>query len=300
MNDSMQILSPENWANYELIDCGDFEKLERFGKFVTRRPEPKAIWDKSLSENEWQKLADTTFQTGAGFNKSGKEDSGTWLGKKLPEQWIVEYRYKQMRLKLNTALTSFKHVGIFPEQAPNWNFIYDQIKSLNVEKPKVLNLFAYTGAASLAAKAAGADVIHLDSVKQVVSWARRNMESSGMDGIRWIVEDALKFVKRESKRGNKYNGIILDPPAYGHGTDGVKWKLDENILEMMKLCNNILSPQNSFLILNLYSNGFSALVADTLVSSIFNGYKEKTFGELVLCDRFGKKLPLSVFSRLAF
>ncbi|MDR3245725.1 MAG: class I SAM-dependent methyltransferase [Prevotellaceae bacterium] len=299
MDKTIQILSPD-WAQYELIDCGDFEKLERFGKFVLRRPEPKSVWAKSMKEAEWQKLSHTTFKTGAGFNKSGKEDSGVWTGEKLPEQWIVPYSYKGLRMRLNAALTSFKHVGIFPEQAPNWNFIYDSVQSLNLPVPKVLNLFAYTGAASLAAKAAGADVTHLDSVKQVVNWARRNMESSGMDGLRWVVDDALRFVRREAKRGNRYNGIILDPPAYGHGIDGEKWKLDDNILEMTSLCRSILMPEKSFLVLNLYSNGFSAIVADTLITSIFSGYKEKTFGELVLCDKFNKKLPLSVFSRLRF
>ncbi|MDR0558737.1 MAG: class I SAM-dependent methyltransferase [Prevotellaceae bacterium] len=294
----MQILFPANWEHYELIDCGNFEKLERFGKYVLRRPEPKAVWAKSMTETEWQKISDTTFTTGAGFNKSGKEDSGTWTGKKLPDRWTVQYGYKGLNMKLNVALTSFKHVGIFPEQAPNWNYIYDSVKLSDISKPRILNLFAYTGAASLAAKSAGADVIHLDSVRQVVGWARKNMESSGMEGIRWVVEDALRFAKREVRRGNRYSGIILDPPAYGHGVDGEKWKLDENILEMMNLCRNLLLPEKSFLLLNLYSNGFSAIVADTLVSSIFTDYREKTFGELVLCDRFGKKLPLSVFSRL--
>ncbi|MDR1897898.1 MAG: RsmD family RNA methyltransferase [Prevotellaceae bacterium] len=296
----MQILSPSNWSQYELIDCGDFEKLERFGKFVLRRPEPKAIWAKSMKEEEWQNLTDTRFTTGSGFNKSGREDSGTWTGKRLPEQWSIPYRYKEFQMTLNIALTSFKHVGVFPEQAPNWNYIYNSVKSLNIPNPKVLNLFAYTGAASIAAKAAGAEVTHLDSVKQVVSWAKRNMESSGFDNIKWIIEDALRFVKREARRGHLYNGIILDPPAYGHGADGEKWKLDENILEMMNLCNSILMNQNAFLVLNLYSNGFSAIVADTLVSSIFKGYTEKTFGELVLYDRFNKRLPLSVFARLNF
>jgi 23S rRNA (cytosine1962-C5)-methyltransferase len=299
VNQTIQILFPE-WSQYELIDCGNFEKLERFGKYVLRRPEPKSIWNRSMSDSEWQRLSNTTFKTGAGFNKSGKEDSGTWTGEKLPEQWHIPYNYKGLKMRLNAALTSFKHVGIFPEQAPNWNYIYDSVRSLNLPAPKVLNLFAYTGAASLSAKAAGADVTHLDSVKQVVSWARRNMESSGMNGLRWVVEDALRFVKREAKRGNKYNGIILDPPAYGHGTDGEKWKLEDNILEMTSMCKTILAPEKSFLVLNLYSNGFSAIVADTLVTSIFSGYKEKTFGELVLCDKFNKKLPLSVFSRLRF
>ena len=296
----MQILSPLQWADYELIDCGDFEKLERFGKYVLRRPEPKAVWAKSMSERQWTELADNTFTTGAGFNKSGKEDSGAWTGKKLPEQWMLEYKYKALKMRMNIALTSFKHVGIFPEQSPNWNYIYDSVKMLGIQNPRVLNLFAYTGAASLAAKAAGADVTHLDSVRQVVGWARRNMEASEMHNIRWIIEDALKFVQREARRGSQYAGIILDPPAYGHGVGGEKWKLDENILEMMNLCKKILAPQNSFMVLNLYSNGFSAIVADTLVSSIFKGYKEKTFGELTLCDRFNKQLPLSVFSRIRF
>ena len=293
----MLTLSP-SWNRYELLDCGGFEKLERFGDFVLRRPEPKAIWAKSMKEEEWSRLADTTFVTGAGFNKSGKEDSGTWTGKKLPDRWIVPYRYKGMQMNLNAALTSFKHVGIFPEQAPNWDYIHDTVKALRTDKPRVLNLFAYTGAASLAAKAAGADVVHLDSVRQVVSWARDNMESSRMEGIRWVIEDALRFAQREARRKRLYNGIILDPPAYGHGVDGEKWKLDANLGEMIELCKSLLSPENSFLVLNLYSNGFSALIADTLVASVFRSYKEKTFGELVLCDRFGKNLPLSVFSRL--
>ncbi|MDR0386081.1 MAG: RsmD family RNA methyltransferase [Prevotellaceae bacterium] len=298
MNQTIQILSPE-WSQYELIDCGNFEKLERFGKYVLRRPEPKSVWNKSMKESEWQTLSNIVFKPGAGFNKSGKENSGTWSGK-LPEQWTVAYNYKTLNMRLNAALTSFKHVGIFPEQAPNWNYIYDSVKSLDLPAPRILNLFAYTGAASLSAKAAGADVTHLDSVRQVVSWARRNMESSGMDGLRWVVDDAMRFVKREAKRGNRYNGIILDPPAYGHGTDGEKWKLEDNILEMMLLCRSILTPEKSFIVLNLYSNGFSAIVADTLVTSVFPDCREKTSGELALCDRFNKRLPLSVFSRLKF
>jgi 23S rRNA (cytosine1962-C5)-methyltransferase len=300
----VQILVPSsNWADYELIDSGYFEKLERFGRFVLRRPEPKAVWRKSLSDKEWTSLADVTFTTGAGFGKSGKEDSGTWTAKKrLPDNWSVTYRYKDLNLRLETALTSFKHVGVFPEQAPNWDYIYDSVKSLPLHRPKVLNLFAYTGAATLAAKAAGADAVHLDSVRQVVSWARRNMEASAMSDVRWVVDDALKFAVREARRGNRYSGIILDPPAYGHGTNGERWKLDENICEMVNTCKTILEPENSFMVLNLYSNGFSALVADTLVSSIFNDktFKEKTCGELVLEDRFSKRLPLSVFSRIRF
>ena len=169
-------------------------------------------------------------------------------------------------------------------------------------KPKVLNLFAYTGAASLAAKAAGADVTHLDSVRQVVTWARGNMEASRLDNIRWIVEDALKFARREAKRGNTYQGIILDPPAYGHGPDGEKWKLDECLNEMLQCVAAILAPQDSFMVLNLYSNGYSAVLGETIVKQAFclkNAYKSLDFGELVLRDSFGKNLPLSVFVRLA-
>ena len=295
----MQILSPDNWPDYELIDCGNFEKLERFGQYVLRRPEPKAVWARSLAEEEWRRMAHTTFTAGAGFGKSGKEDSGTWSTKHgMAERWQVEFHYHEMKLNLRLGLTSFKHVGVFPEQAPNWRFIYDSVKSLTVKSPKVLNLFAYTGGASLAARAAGAEVTHLDSVKQVVTWARENMESSGLDNIRWIIDDALKFVQREVKRGNVYQGILLDPPAYGHGIDGQRWKLDENILEMVQSCKKILAPQDSFLLLNLYSNGFSALVADTLTASVFGKTRHSECGELVLQDRFGKRLPLSVFSRI--
>jgi 23S rRNA (cytosine1962-C5)-methyltransferase len=296
--------SPDKWSDYELIDSGAFEKLERFGPYILIRPEPKALWNKNLSEKEWLRLAHTKFTTGAGFGMAGKEDSGTWHRlKEMPDQWVISYK-KLMKMRL--GLTSFKHVGIFPEQAPNWDYIYNntaelagQNKSMGMQPPKVLNLFAYTGGASLAAKCAGADVIHLDSVRQVVTWARQNMEISRMDNIRWVVEDALKFVKREARRGNKYQGIIMDPPAYGHGPDGEKWKLDELLFEMMQSVNSILAPKDSFLVLNLYSNGYSALLSDTIVKSAIK-YKEATsqYGELYLKDNSGRALPLSVFTRL--
>ena len=164
----------------------------------------------------------------------------------------------------------------------------------------MLNLFAYTGAASLAAKAAGADVTHLDSVRQVVTWAHENQDNSGLDGIRWVVEDAMKFARREAKRGNRYQGIILDPPAYGHGPDGEKWKLDECLFDMMKTVGMILEPENSFLVLNLYSNGFSSVLGETVVREALGLGPEAALesGELVLKDRFGKNLPLSIFVRL--
>ncbi len=334
----MTIESPgEFWKDYELIDSGNFEKLERFGRYVMCRPEPKALWDKTLSEKEWADRMHVRFKPGAGFGKAGKEDSGTWeKHRKMDDQWFIRYpgAQKGLDFSLRLGLTAFKHVGVFPEQASNWEYIYRQTAELvraaggrdgvgvdgrgidgrggagatsagasggAVARPKVLNLFAYTGAASLAAKAAGADVTHLDSVRQVVTWARNNMEISGMDNIRWIVEDAMKFVRREERRGNLYQGIILDPPAYGHGPDGEKWKLDESLFEMLKGVNAILAPQNSFMVLNLYSNGYSAVLGETLVREAFclkTAYKSLDCGELVLRDSFNKNLPLSVFVRL--
>lgn len=319
----MNVEYPGNfWKDYELVDSGDGEKLERFGDYFMIRPEPKALWHKTMSQAEWERAAHTRFRPGAGFAKAGKEDSGTWERlKKTEDQWYIRYKgvQKGLDFSLRLGLTAFKHVGVFPEQAANWEYIYRETSAL-VEKartdrerpglsadgrPKVLNLFAYTGAASLAAKAAGADVTHLDSVRQVVTWAHGNMDSSRLDGIRWVVEDALKFARREARRGNVYQGIILDPPAYGHGTDGEKWKLDECLFEMMGIVNSILTPENSFLVLNLYSNGFSPILGETVVKAAFGLHSDglkagqtMESGELALKDRFGKVLPLSIFVRL--
>ena len=297
------------WADYQLLDSGNYQKLERFGQIVMARPEPKALWDKSMSDADWARLCHTRFVPGAGFAKAGKEDSGTRERlKKMEDQWYIRYNGSP-KFRLRLGLTSFKHVGVFPEQAPNWEYIFEhtsaleaKAKAANRPAPRVLNLFAYTGAASLAAKCAGADVTHLDSVRQVVTWARGNMEESRLDGIRWVVEDALKFAKRELKRGNKYQGIILDPPAYGHGPDGEKWKLDELLFDLLKTVAGILEPKDSFMVLNLYSNGYSATLGETLVKQAF-GLSAQTgeleSGELALMDNFGKALPLSIFVRLA-
>lgn len=300
----------EYWKDYEILDSGDGEKLERFGSFCLARPEPKALWAKTMGDSQWNKTIHTRFKSGAGFSKAGKEDSGTWERvRQMDDQWYIRYNSPQKGLKLNLrlGLTSFKHVGVFPEQAANWEYIFRETSelvakagSIGAPKPKVLNLFAYTGAASLAARAAGADVTHLDSVRQVVTWARGNMEKSGLDGIHWVVEDAMKFATREARRGNIYQGIILDPPAYGHGPDGEKWKLDECLFDMLKTVSRILAPKDSFMVLNLYSNGYSPLLGETTVREAFklSGDYRMESGELALRDKFGKALPLSIFVRL--
>ena len=283
------------FPDYELIDSGDFEKLERFGRYVVRRPEPQAIWRRSLTEEEWRRLADASF-----LRDGRSEERGEWrLRSGMPSRWTVDYAYEGMRLRMRLGLTSFKHVGLFPEQAANWNFIYDNCVRMRAEgrTPKVLNLFAYTGGATLAARAAGADTTHVDSVKQVVTWARENMEQSGLEGVRWIVEDALKFVQREVRRGNRYNGIILDPPAYGRGANGEKWILEDNIGEMLECCARLLEPRGAFLVLNLYSMGLSATLASTAVRQAFGTTFEEQFGELCFDDRAGKRLPLGTYCR---
>jgi 23S rRNA (cytosine1962-C5)-methyltransferase len=288
----IQLLTPTHWKDYELIDCGDFEKLERFGNTVLIRPEPQAVWSKALPETEWQRLHHIKF-------KGRSATAGDWLKKnqKIPDRWHIEYKNDEAAIKFRLALTSFKHLGIFPEQAVNWDYISKNIKSFKTSEPKVLNLFAYTGGASLIAAAAGADTTHVDSIKQVVTWANENQELSGIKDIRWVVEDALKFVKRELKRGKKYNGIILDPPAYGHGPNGEKWKLEDHINEMMHDVVELLDPEEHFLILNTYSLGFSSIIIENLIKSAYPKVENLEIGELYLQATAGPKLPLGVFGK---
>lgn len=297
---NMKLISP-SWQDYELLDCGDHQKLERFGKYILSRPEPQAVWSKSLSEAEWKKIANAQF-----FRKKGqKEDNhekGEWkILKQMPEKWVISYNYNKLSLRFRLGLTSFGHIGVFPEQADNWNYIYENLLTTYDQqlttKPKVLNLFAYTGGSSLAAAAAGAEVTHVDSVRPVINWANENATINNISGVRWVVEDALKFVKREVKRGNKYNGIILDPPAYGRGPEGEKWLLDENINELIKLCSQLADKDNFFMILSLYSMGYSSLIADNLITTTFPKISEKEFGELYIPDKSNKTLPLGVYIR---
>jgi 23S rRNA (cytosine1962-C5)-methyltransferase len=293
----IKTIAPKDWQDYELLDSGNFSKLERYGNQILTRPEPQAVWDRSLSFESWEK------QSAAVFRKEKNDpEKGKWqLNRKAKEQWFIAYTYKSMNLKMRLGLTGFRHIGVFPEQADNWNFIYDRLVSFNAgrsgNKPKVLNLFAYTGGASLAAASAGAEVYHVDSVKPVISWARENSEASNLSGIHWVVEDALKFVKREVRRGSRYDAIMLDPPAYGRGAEGEKWVLEENINEMIKLCAQLLSEQPVFFILSLYSMGLSALIGENLIRSSFGNQPTLESGELYLEDKFRKKLPLGTVVR---
>jgi len=289
----IKIFTPKLWKEYKLIDCGDFEKLEQFGNFTLRRPEPQAVWKKALREDEWTKKADVVF-------KASTSHKGEWITKPgFKEPWYMSYYLPEAELKFKLSLTAFKHVGIFPEQAENWEYIFKTITAYkaDVRLPKILNLFAYTGGASLAARAAGADVTHVDSVKQVINWANDNQNLSGMKDIRWVVEDAMKFAEREAKRGNLYNGIILDPPAYGIGANGERWKLEEMIDNLLKTLSKILHPEYRFLILNSYSLGFSSLIVKNLLESNFKNIRNLETGELVLQAQSGLSLPLGVVAR---
>lgn len=290
-------MTPAPWPEYELIDSGNFEKLERFGPYVLARPEPQAIWDPSLPTDEWDRLTTARFR-----RDRQSPERGEWsFNAPMKDPWYVPFGLAGLDLTFKLSLTSFKHVGLFPEQVSNWAFIAEKIKRLPMQQaPNVLNLFAYTGAASLAARQAGADVTHVDAVKPIITWARENMESSGLDNIRWVVEDALKYVKREVRRGNRYQGIILDPPAYGRGPEGEKWVLEEHLNELLKRCADLLDNEQFFFIINLYSLGFSALILDNLMRQTFgNNLPNAEWGELFVEDGYRKPLPLGVFYRFS-
>ncbi len=236
---STERLYANGWADYELIDAGGGKKLERWGKIITIRPELQAYFKSEMPFTEWAKMAHWEFIPKGGQN-------GVWkqLKKDAPREWTISFN----KLSFKLELTKFKHVGLFPEQRINWDFIKNHLGS----DDKFLNLFAYTGAASCVARITGAETIHVDSVKQLISWARNNMEESRLLNIKWVLEDALKFVLREQKRGNKYKGIIMDPPAWGIGAKGEKWKLEEKIDELLAAAAAVLE-KDGFLIMNTYS-----------------------------------------------
>ena len=268
--------------DYELLDSGGEEKLERFGDVLLARPDPQALWEKKLATSDWA-LANGRYE------RDGRE--GKWIEKGLPKSWEIEFGGLQFLIKP----TSFKHTGLFPEQLSNWAWVAKQ-------KPtNILNLFGYTGGATLAAAKAGASVTHVDASKTAVAWARENAKLSGLEGkpIRWIVEDALLFIKREIKRGAKYDGIIMDPPAFGHGPKKELWKIEENFVELVKLCGELLSDSPKFFLINGYAAGYSPLAFAynlEFLQKKFGG--EVDYGDLTIeQSNSNRTLPCGIFAR---
>lgn len=284
--------APRHWQQYSLLDSGGGQKLERFGNYVLIRPEPQAIWQPRWEQKDWEKRAHAIFEQ-EGSHK------GRWVkARNIPDSWGMDYSAPSYSLKFRLALTQFKHVGLFPEQAANWDWAHEQC--LRLKDARVLNLFAYTGAATLAARAGGGMVTHVDAIKQVVNWAKKNQELNELDRIRWIVDDAVKFVEREIRRGSLYEGIMLDPPAFGHGAKGERWKLEEQLDGLLSLLKQLLNPERHFLLLNVYSLGLSPLVLDTLMRQHFGQrVGNLRVGELYLEAESGQRLPTGVYARMA-
>ena len=246
----------DNWKDYEVIDCSSGEKLERWGDYMLVRPDPQVIWNTEKDKKQWRNI-------NGHYHRSAK-GGGEWEFFNLPEQWTINYK----NLTFNLKPFSFKHTGLFPEQATNWDWFSEKIK--NAGRPvKVLNLFAYTGGATLAAAAAGAQVTHVDASKGMVGWAKENAVSSGLAEapIRWLVDDCVKFVEREIRRGNKYDGIIMDPPSYGRGPKGEIWKIEESIHHFVKLCASLLSDDPLFFLINSYTTGLAPAVLTYMIST---------------------------------
>lgn len=260
-----------NWKDYQVLDTSRGEKLERWGEYYLVRPDPQVIWDTKRENKHWKRM-------NGHYHRSSK-GGGQWEFFDLPEQWSIQYHNLTFQLKP----FSFKHTGLFPEQAVNWDWFSDKIKNAN--RPiKVLNLFAYTGGATLAAAAAGAQVTHVDASKGMVTWAKENAKSSGLENapIRWLVDDCGKFVEREIRRGNKYDAIIMDPPSYGRGPKGEIWKIEESLYPFVKLCTQILSDKPLFVLINSYTTGLQPAVLHYILST-----EMKKFGGKVTADEIG-------------
>lgn len=273
-----------NWKDYEVIDTSGGEKLERWGNYILLRPDPQVIWDTPKEVPEWNKL-------NGHYHRSSK-GGGEWEFRNLPEEWQIGYR----DLKFNLKPFSFKHTGLFPEQAVNWDWFSKIITDAKAtgkyskERPlKVLNLFAYTGGATVSAAKAGAHVTHVDASKGMVGWAKENAIVSGLENapIRWLVDDCVKFVEREIRRGNKYDGIIMDPPSYGRGPKGEIWKIEESIYPFVELCTNILADDALFFLINSYTTGLQPAVLSYMLNTLIT----KKFGGHVEADEIG--LPVS-------
>lgn len=293
MDPISQILVVNQSAGYELLDSGAGEKLERFGEHVLSRPDPQALWPKRLPLGEWKKAE-------AYFTRDSSGAEWTYQGGKNLPKWSIDFGGLKMWIKP----TAFKHTGLFPEQVVNWKWIEEKIKN---QKPleneiEVLNLFGYTGGASLVAAKAGAKVVHIDSSKAAVTWARENAEISGLvdKPIRWIIEDARTFVERELKRGKTYDAIIMDPPAFGHGPNSELWKIEEHFLDLIENCKKLLKSKPLFFLINGYSAGYSAISYENNLLSLEEKYGGKvTGGELVIKESGEKAryLPCGIFAR---
>lgn len=244
-----------NWKDYEILDMANGEKLERWGDVVLIRPDPQIIWTKKTHENKWK-------TANAIYNRS-KTGGGSWqYKKKMPSEWKIKYK----NLTFNIKPMGFKHTGLFPEQAVNWDWMMEKIK-LAKRDIKVLNLFAYTGGATVACLSAGASVCHVDSSKGMVSWSKENVNASGLKDrpVRYIVDDVVKFVNREIRRGNKYDAIIMDPPSYGRGAKGEVWRFEEDIASLVELCMQVMSDKPLFFLINSYTTGISAKVLENIL-----------------------------------
>lgn len=266
----------DEWKDYEVIDTSSGEKLERWGKYILVRPDPQVIWSTPKNHPLWRKYDAKYSRSNTG--------GGKWSNLHLPEQWQVRYK----ELTFNVKPMNFKHTGVFPEQAANWDFIDDQIRRAG-RPVSVLNLFAYTGGATLAAAAAGASVCHVDAAKGMVAWARENAAASGLSGapIRWIIDDCAKFVEREIKRGRRYDAVIMDPPSYGRGPSGEIWKLEKDLFPFLKLVSGVLSEDPLFFIINSYTTGLAPSVLTCLLDSVVT----PRFGGGTVSDELG--LPVT-------
>ncbi len=285
----MQFLTEitSGWSDYELLDSGNGQRLERWGKYTLIRPDPQAIWQKKFPAL-WEKIDARFIRTSA--------ERGTWQKKTtIPAYWPLSYG----QLKFRIELTSFKHTGLFPEQAVQWDWMMQKIQSARTPV-KVLNLFGYTGAATIACAAAGASVVHVDASKPGITWARENTILSGLQDkpVRWIVDDTMKFVAREIRRGNRYEGIIMDPPIYGHGPNGETWDLMRHLPQLVRDCTQLLSPTSLFFIINSYAVSASAYMLGNLMSDFVNKKGVVTVGELALQEQEGKRLlSTGIFAR---
>ncbi len=266
----------DRWTDYELLDCGSGEKLERWGDKLLRRPDPQAIWHTPRTHKGWR-------QPDARYSRSST-GGGQWADKSVPQRWQIHYK----DLTFNVGLMNFKHTGVFPEQAANWDFARERIQKAG-RPVSVLNLFAYTGGATIACAAAGASVCHVDAARGMVQWAKENAKSSGLEDkpIRWIVDDCAKFVEREIRRGRKYDAVIMDPPSYGRGPSGEVWKLEENLYPFVELVAGVLSDDPLFVILNSYTTGLSPSVLTYILQTVIGG----KFGGHTVSDELG--LPVT-------